>query len=1102
MNQAVRQLLIVLLAPLCVLALVARAQEATPPPASVAPVPTKQEAAVVQPKDDSAKTNDTTPTAAEAPATAKDETASAAKETPAVKDESSAANSAPAPAPAAPAAAEAPPATQAAPVTPEPVKPAEATLVAAAPAPAPDVTPVAASVTPPTATTAAMTETVAPAVTETPAPVPSAPQAAPVTAEVAPAPSPNPATPEAASAPVASEPVKQAQEMVAQIPPAAPAPAPEAPAAAPAKDVAPVVEAVPAPPTIPTPVAETVALAVKETSAPSTETTAVAAAPVPAAAMPEVALAPAAAEPVKPTQETVAQIPPVAAETVVTTQAAPVTPEPVKPAQETVAQVSPAAPAPAKDVAPVVEAVPAPAVVTPVAETIAPAVKETLAPSSETTAVSAPTPAASEPMKPAASPEATAVAAATAPAPDVAPVASTVTPPAAAPVAEATAPEPVKPAQETVAAVPPAAEAASSPAPAATEAAVDTAAPVAAANSGVAVDHFEFSYGLAHPALPPLTQLQSLNIKTTRDGNVFRGPSAGKEESLSLGGIPEGSRFDADALRSVAQEVVRWYNSRGLYGVWVAFNSELEASNTGIVDARQPGDRSARLVIWASQISEVRTLARGKRIKSQLSINNKKHRRIINGSPLKKGKSEDQPGSLFNQEVLNDYLYGLSLHPGRRVEASIASAGQPGKVVLDYLVNESKAWQLFSQFNNFGTKTTGEFRGRVGYQDNQLTNHDDILNIDVISTTDLKTYGSFLSYRFPLWRPDKLLMRVYASYGDFAAIPSDPNLISSTLHYTGKNWQGGIEFTNRLTLWRDWQLVSILGANYNHYSFNQLYGSSPSSQASSDFLVPFVGATLSKDNVWWAVYGGLRFDSTVGNYANPDLTKGYPAMGRPDADANWTYARWNINGTAFLDHWFQHNAQPLALAHEFSVHLKGRQLLRGKRVIPQEQEHLGGALTVRGYAESVLSADEFITASIEYTYHIPRGWKSTEPGMLFRRPFKWHPTKAGQNPDWDLAVRTFFDYGFRGVNPPPDTTATTGTTDPTTKSELAFADTNFNLAGRGFGVSLAVKQNFSLRCDFGMALTELRDKSRATEQEQIISPKGNKQVYIVSTFIW
>ena len=76
---------------------------------------------------------------------------------------------------------------------------------------------------------------------------------------------------------------------------------------------------------------------------------------------------------------------------------------------------------------------------------------------------------------------------------------------------------------------------------------------------------------------------------TTRDGNVFRAPAAGRSENLTLNAIPEGSRFDADILRDIAQDVVRWYNRRGLFGVWVAY-TDFETSVSGLVDNRPAFD--------------------------------------------------------------------------------------------------------------------------------------------------------------------------------------------------------------------------------------------------------------------------------------------------------------------------------------------------------------------------------------------------------------------------------------------------------------------------------------------------------------------------------
>lgn len=619
-----------------------------------------------------------------------------------------------------------------------------------------------------------------------------------------------------------------------------------------------------------------------------------------------------------------------------------------------------------------------------------------------------------------------------------------------------------------------------------------TAAPTAPADPGVAVERFEFRYGLAHPELPALDELNRVSVRLSRADGVWR-PAADEStgEILTLGQLPAGSRFDAAALRAVAQELVRWYNAQDLYGVWVAFQ-DLEASGSGLADRRAADDRTARLVIWASQVAEVRTLARGNRFKPQFSVNHRKHRGVISHSPLKPGATPDQPGSLFRQKVLNRYLHGLSLHPGRLVEASIASAGDPGKVVLDYLVNESKSWQIFSQVTNFGTEATGVWRGRVGFQHNQLTNHDDILNVDAISTPDFKTYGSFLSYRIPVFRPARLLARVYGSYGDFLA--NDTSI--ENLHFAGRNWLAGVEFTNRLSLPRDWQLVSALGANFAHYGIESRIIDTRLVAGASDFLIPYFAVTLARESSWWSLSGNLRYDQTTGDFANLDTKDGIPSLGRSLADADWSSLRWNVSGSIYLEPLFQGAEQARHLANEVSVRVRGRYLLRGSRLIPHEQEPIGGAFSVRGYPESVLSADEFVAASFEYALHFPRLLAPGKEGKLFRRPFNWRPAKVRQDPDWDLIGRVFCDYAYRQVTPLPPGQGE----DPATRV-LPLVDRTVSIAGVGGGLELQVKQNFSLRCEAGLALTELRDETLETDK-QVVYPAGDMKFYLSSSFSW
>ena len=343
-----------------------------------------------------------------------------------------------------------------------------------------------------------------------------------------------------------------------------------------------------------------------------------------------------------------------------------------------------------------------------------------------------------------------------------------------------------------------------------------------------------------------------------------------------------------------------------------------------------------------------------------------------------------------------------------------------------------------------------------------------------------------------MFRPAKLLVRVYGSYGDFLA--GDAAL--QNLHFAGKNWLAGIEFTNRLSLPRDWQLVSALGANFPHYEIESRINTTPLVRGYSNFLIPFFSTTLSRDANWWNLSGSVRYDQTVGSFANLNAADGISALGRISPDADWTSLRWNVNGTMYLEPLFQGGAEKARyLANEFSLRVRGRTLLKGTRLIPHEQEPIGGAFSVRGYTESVLSADEFVTASIEYALHFPRVLKPGEPGRLMRQPFRWRPAKGRQNPDWDLVGRVFYDYAYRQVTPPKLGSGQTAT------GELSLVDRTLTVAGAGGGMELTVRQNFSLRCDVGMALTELRDTTRPAEQ-QLVVPAGQIHYYLSSSFSW
>jgi len=615
-----------------------------------------------------------------------------------------------------------------------------------------------------------------------------------------------------------------------------------------------------------------------------------------------------------------------------------------------------------------------------------------------------------------------------------------------------------------------------------------TAGSVASAVStpvGVPVGRFIFRYGRDHPDLPALTTLDTIRVPLVRQGGAYTVASNRGEVGLVLGEVVPESRFDAAALRLIAETVVSHFNRQGQYGVWVAFEG-LEVSSVGLTDLRPAGNRDLSVVVWASQVAEARTLGRGRRMSAAVANNHPRHRWIVERSPLKPPAAPGSPGGLFRRDALERYLRALSAEPSRRVEASIASAGEPGLIVLDYLVSEAKSWQVYSQISNTGTTATNVWRARLGFQHNQLTNHDDVVNFDVLSTPDFGNRAAFVSYKRPILRPGRLIARVYGSFGDFAA----DGRAFENLRFVGDNWLAGGEVSYRQDLGRSWELGLSGGASYTVYSVATTVSGTSITEGESPFLVPFVNAVVSRGGDAGSVTGGLRVEHSIDSVVNSEPGRGFESLGRTGADPNWTSLRWSFAYQTHLETLFGRVAEENRRAHEVNLRARGRVLLGGGRLIPQEQDLVGGAFSVRGYPESVVSADEMMLFTAEYAFHLPRWLRPGPAGSLWGRPFHWRPPQALRSTDWDLVLRAFVDYARRQVTP-----ETLDGAAPVA-GEIPLTERNVDLLGAGVGVEVVVKQYLSLRCDLGTALNSLTDDDRT------VVAVGDVRAHVMASFSW
>ena len=640
------------------------------------------------------------------------------------------------------------------------------------------------------------------------------------------------------------------------------------------------------------------------------------------------------------------------------------------------------------------------------------------------------------------------------------------------------------------------------------------------------VSAFNFSYGNEHPDLPPIEQLKDLEVfLNLKEGVYFEGgegivftsgqmseasPQDADSEDVTvvadtrvddgavtplpeikvpvvvrLGEIPPTSQFSEKALQQILTTIVGYFNNLDFYGVYAAFDRASIDPWTGR-DKRKSSKTDLDIVVWASEVVQVRTIGKGVRFAPEKSIGNRKHRKILNNSPIV-GRQDGEPGSLLSKSNVENYLQRLSRHPGRQVDAAISSSGEQGEVVLDFLVNENKPYILYAQVSNTGTESTGDWRERVGFIHHQLTNNDDILSIDFI-TAELDQTNSVLgSYQIPVIYPNYLKARAYGAWSEY-----DGDEVGITaVGFSGETTSFGFELTASPFIFEAFNLDILAGVRWADIEVNNRTNGI---DGETQIWVPYLGIAMNRRNQLGSIDAALTIESNVDNIAASERGG---SLGRLDLDPNWQVLKGNFHANFFLEpliygaDWKDNSTwRSSTLAHELDFRFRTQYTLGEDRIIPQEQFIIGGFSSVRGYRESVASGDSGFIMNAEYRYHVPRALKpysamenSADPQedqSRFLNNFNLRPLHVYGRPDWDLILRGFFDYGYTNV------------------SDETFGESNLTLVSAGTGIELQILSNFNIRLDWGYILNTLkRDGTEIDDAEA-----GDSRFHFITTLSW
>ena len=198
------------------------------------------------------------------------------------------------------------------------------------------------------------------------------------------------------------------------------------------------------------------------------------------------------------------------------------------------------------------------------------------------------------------------------------------------------------------------------------------------------VSTLELEYARDHPDHPPLDTLLPLSVELRRTEMGWAAPREGEPtEFVELGGIDSAALdLDPSGLVQTLGALVSRLHEEGLYGVDVRPSSEdFDLENER--DLR-PADRNAlSVVISVGRIARIRTIAVGDRVTDDWKIDNEIPTRIREASPLQpSGAGDEDSTDLLNRRVLEDYLYRVNRHSGRRVEAALLAL-PPDRAVED-----------------------------------------------------------------------------------------------------------------------------------------------------------------------------------------------------------------------------------------------------------------------------------------------------------------------------------------------------------------------------------------------------------------------------------
>lgn len=377
---------------------------------------------------------------------------------------------------------------------------------------------------------------------------------------------------------------------------------------------------------------------------------------------------------------------------------------------------------------------------------------------------------------------------------------------------------------------------------------------------------------------------------------------------------------------------------------------------------------------------------------------------------LKQGQTPDLNAVSRSLKLANE-------NPSKSINLQLANSDKENEIDANITVKDERPWKIGLSADNTGEKQTGRSRMGVLLQHDNLFNRDQLLTLQYITSPEKLDKVSIysLGYRAPLYS-------LGASVDLIAAHTNvDSGTISAgtdSLNVSGKGTILGLRYNQVLIRLGNYEHKLTLGLDYRAFE-NDLDFLGKNNVTVHPMSLTYAG-TLMLDNINSGFYltGSQNLPGSWDGRDTPANFENARPGASPPPPRGYNILRYGAN-----------------LSYAIGADWQARALLNGQYtndvLVPGEQYGIGGANTVRGFAERQFSDDRGYSGSIEiYTPDLSRLFGVT----AFR-----------------TRLLAFYDRGYVSSNVPGDTAGT-------------------EIAGIGPGLRITDGKKFSLSVDWGFVV--------------------------------